>query len=155
MSAKSLPPTRRVLTPTETQGFNDAIQDHEGRGKEGEMTYVVEGHKTNDPQINRMKGLLKNSNIGGLNKSEKAAKEARSEVLKKWLRGMMVPRSHISLRPQKDGVQSYEFRKAASHMAEKEMSAEFQNVAQEYKNIMRELERPEEANLEAIRPDSI
>ena len=67
----------------------------------------------------------------------------------------MVPKSHIYLRPQKNGVQDFEFRKTANFMASKEMSAEFQKVAERYKFIMRQLGRQEDANLESIRPDTL
>ena len=101
---------------------------------------------------NKIKYVLKQGEPDSLNPQEKARKEKRAETLRAWLQKHMVPRSHIGLRSHQDGVQSLEFQKAVKEMAEKEMSAEFQKAAEEYKNIQRELGRDEMANLEEIRP---
>ena len=64
----------------------------------------------------------------------------------------MVPGHLLGLMPQKGGVQSMEFRKTSNFMAKKEMSPEFQKVAERYKYVCRELGHIEDANLESIRP---
>ena len=87
-------------------------------------------------------------------RSEKKLLEKRGEQLKAWLVAHMVPKSHVRLRAQSGGVPDPEFRKAADAMSRGEMSPEFQSVVQEYQNCMRLLGRPDDANLENIRPDS-
>ena len=81
-------------------------------------------------------------------------KENRAKALAEWLAKKMVPRKLLGLRLEKDGSQTLEFQKTAKRMSEGEMSAEFQKMAEEYKNLQRELGRDEMANLEEIRPMS-
>jgi hypothetical protein len=146
---------RRILTPTETEKFNEAISEDVKDQKETEFTFPGPSRmNVVNEQLGRIKKTLKEGQAEPLSKSEKQARERRIVTLKAWLQRNMVPKSHVRLRSQSGGVQDPEFRKAVNDMAKREMSPEFQQVAQEYKNIMRELERPEDANLEEIRPDT-
>lgn len=146
---------RRILTPTETEKFNDAVTQEKEDQRETDFVFPGESRATlPNEQINRIKRTLKDGQAVPLTKAEKLAREKRVALLKEWLQKSMVPKSHVRLRSQAGGVQDPEFRKAVDEMARREMSTEFQTVAQEYKNIMRELDRPEDANLEYIRPDT-
>jgi hypothetical protein len=147
---------RRILTPTETESFEKIISENDRDKIETDEEYPLpQLLKGDDGQIKSIKRVLKESgDSDSLNEHQKMKLEDRGKQLKEWLQKCMIPKSHIGLRPSKDGVQNYDFQKAKNDMAMKEMSSEFVQVAEEYKNIMRTLGRPEEANLEIIRPDS-
>ena len=155
MSAKTQMRTRRILTPTENENFEAQIAQDKADKTEDEKFFPGAQIKPgDDDQIKNIKRTLRNGQPDTINKWEKSALEKRAAELKTYLSSHMVPRTHIGLRESSGGVQDYQFRKAVSSMAKEEMSAQFQEAAQEYKNIMRQLGRPEDANLEEIRPDS-
>lgn len=148
---------RRILTPTETQKFEEAVHTDKDDRQETEFTFPGESRQgiPTDEQMKRIQQALKDGKAETPeNKREIAKLEKRAAVLKEWLQKSMVPKSHVRLRSQSGGVQDPEFRKAVDEMSRKEMSSEFQTVAQEFKNIMRTLGRHEDANLEYIRPDT-
>lgn len=147
-------PQRRILTPTEVEGFKDLISSDKAMKTETDEFYPSVPNMPKSEQIKRVEKTLSDGEVDSINKWDKNKLEKRAAELKEWLVKNMVPRSHIGLRISKDGVQSIEFQKAKNFMAQKEMSSEFQKMAIEYKNIMRRLERPEEANLENIRPET-
>lgn len=146
---------RRILTPTETEKFEEAIEQDKSDRKETEFTFPGESRAGSpDLQLQRINRALKDGRPELPNKHERLKLEKTAVQLRDWLQKSMVPKSHVRLREQRGGVQDPEFRKAVDEMARREMSSEFQTVAQEYKNIMRILGRPDEANLENIRPDT-
>ena len=154
MSATVPTRKRRVMTPTEKQGMEQIVQEEKGDKTETADFYPTEKAILGDSdQVKRLKKELRDGDPGTLNKYEKVQLEERAKKLKAWLQKNMCSQKQVTLRASKDGVQSLDFRKSVSQMARLEMSAEFQEVAKEYKNIMRMLGRPEEANLEEIRPD--
>ena len=147
---------RRILTPTEKEKFEERLQEDKADRTETESTFPGEVRfpGVEDGQISRIRKTIKEGEPDSLNKYERDKREKRAVFLKSWLIKHMVPKSHVHLRAQSGGVQNPEFRRAVDEMARVEMSPEYQKVASEYKNIMRELGRPEDANLEFIRPDS-
>ena len=66
----------------------------------------------------------------------------------------MLPRKYVGGRISKDGVLDLQTQKSVNFMAKFEMGHEFQQKAQRYKYLMSVLGRPEERNLENIRPAS-
>ena len=148
-------PARRILTSTEKENFEEMVQAEKEVKTETDQFYPGPQMESGDSeQIQRVKRTMKAGEVDSQNRWERQEKEKRANKLKELLQRRMVPKSHIGLRASNNGVQSYEFRKAANSMAGEEMSAAFQRDAIEYKNLMRELGREEEANLESIRPES-
>ena len=146
--------TRRViLSPTETKRIKNTVAADAADRVETDLMYPLAGAKKDD-SIKRMEKALKDGEPDSISSGERNLLEKRAKVLKSWLEKKLVPRSHTRLMPNDGGAQSYEFRKAVNALMKDEMSTEFQQIAQEYKNIMRQLGRPEEANLESIRPNS-
>lgn len=144
---------RRRLTPTEKENFEDLVITEKAQKTETEQFYpLAQSGPGDSDQVKRVKRTLASGEIEPLSEHEEAAYEKRAEEIKEYLILHMVPQSHIGLRPQKDGSQSLEFIKAKNSMAKEELSPEFTKAAQEYKNIMRQLGRSDEANLEYIRP---
>ena len=147
---------RRILTPTEKENFEKLVNESKEDQIETNQFYPgsqIKGKE--DDQTKRAKQLLKDGQADSISKYERNKKEERRKQLTEYLSKHMVPRSHVTLRPSKDGVQSYEFRKATNFMAEKEMSVEFVQAAEEFKSISRELypEDRDQSNLESIRPN--
>lgn len=142
--------TKRILTPTETQGLKERVeQDTPQPETEDHFSLPVSGATLSQK---KMKYVLSQGQPGSLSREEKLKKENRVKILTEWLAKRMVPRNLLGLRLEKDGSQTLQFQKTAKKMSEEEMSAGFQKIAEEYKNLQRELGRNEMANLEEIRP---
>ena len=145
---------RRILTPTETASLENAVQQDKEDKIETATTFPgASRFNVEDVQMKRIQKTLADGTPEPLSKAERLIKEKRSDVLREWLSKRMVPKKGVRLRSQSGGVQDPDFRKAVDLMARGEMSPEFQQTAEEYKNIMRELGRSDEANLENIRPN--
>lgn len=147
-------PEEKVLSETELEGLKREIAEHEGDRKETDQFYDP-GHQYGDETnevIRRYKRVVERGTAPELTREQRVKMERQMGVDKEWLQKNMVPKSHFMLRPGPDP----EFRKAVNFMARKEMSQEFQEVAQRFKNNARRLhgkEAPELSNLETIRPD--
>ena len=153
MNTSTVRRQRRILTPTETQKFEQQVLENARDGKETEQFFPGEDRAgIADKQVGNIRTQLKNNTPRPLTGAEKNEREKRLVFIKEYLVKNMVPKSGVVLRQQSGGVQNPDFRKAANLMAKSEMSPQFQALAQEWKNICRELGRPEEANLEYIRP---
>ncbi len=148
-----VPADEKVLSPTEVQGLETQLRDHEEDRKETDGSYSPDRPNSDDadPTIRRYKRVLQRGKPGSVSKQERYKRERQMEVDKEYLQKMMVPRSHVTLRASADP----EFRKAVNFMAKQEMSSEYQTVAQRYKSNARLLypDSPELSNLETIRPD--
>ena len=151
---KAIPPSqRRIVSPTEKAEMKRIINENEAMSKENEFTYPA-GHADgggNDAQVRRVKQTLSQGDTDSLTPQEKQRMENRLKEIIPWLKKNMVPKNAMGLRRLDENNQpNEEFNKARNFMAEREMSAEFQQVAQEYKNICRALGR--DSSLEVIRP---
>lgn len=144
---------RTVLSPEKTKNLKDMVEQDRLDKQETNQFYTLPAGQQKDDQIKRVEKVLKESEPDSLSRHERDQMEKRARDLKAWLQKNMNTKGQVRLRPNDGTVQSYEFRRAVSDMVKHEMSAEFQQRAQEYKNIMNQLGRSEEANLEAIRPD--
>lgn len=150
----------QVLSPTEVEGLEREIREFEDSKKETETTYTPSGSgesrhggqsSHNDANIRRYKKVLEQGKPGSVGRSEFILREKQMAKDREWLQKNMVPKSHVSLRASPDP----EFRKAVNFMAQREMSREFQEVAQRYKNNARMLHPDDRElhNIETIRPD--
>lgn len=144
---------RRVLTPTEVEKFQRQVSEDAQDRKETDQFFPGEDRAgVANSQLDPVKAQLKNNAPKKLTEYEKQAMEKRLKELKEYFLKNMVPKSGVMLRQQKGGVQDPDFRRASNLMASVEMSQQFQVFAQEWKNICRDLGRPEDANLEYLRP---
>ena len=151
---KTTPPNqRRIVSPSEKADMNRIIKENQAMKTENEFTYPG-GHAEgggNDAQVRRVKQTLIEGDTDSLTPQEKQRRENRLKEIIPWLKKNMVPKNAMGLRRLDENNQpNEEFNRAKNFMAEREMSPEFQQVAQEYKNICRELGR--DSSLELIRP---
>ena len=148
------PRKRRILSITERENLSTMVASDAKDKKETAFEYPSLDSVT-DTQTPRVKKELANGEVDSLSKSEKIRMESRYKELTEYLVKTMVTKAQTMLRPSKDGVQSYDFRKTAEQMAKVEMNPERNKFAQEWKNLGRELwpDEPERSNLESIRPE--
>lgn len=144
----------KVLTPTEVEGLQRELDENAADAKETDMTFSPNKQYSGETNavMRRYRRVLERGKPGSLSKNEKIRLERQIKMDREWLQRNMVPRSHAMLRAGPDPA----FRKAVNFMAQKEMSREFQKVAERYKNNARKLwpDSPEMANLETIRPEA-
>ena len=122
-------------------------------GKEAAFGYIRKDSEASPEEkrtIKRMERVLKNNAPDSLSEADTRKWESEGKRLEEWLRSKMVPRSGMELRKAHDP----NFQKAVRLHASIEMSQEFVNIANRWKNIMRQLhfDEPEMSNLERIRP---
>src|SRR3990167_2619796 len=148
-----------VLSDSEIEGLERVVRDDKEDKTETSEFYPGEAikGKGDDPFLKKVKKTLRDGEPRVLNRKDKKLMECRAGQLKGFLQKFMVPKSHIGLRQSKDGSQNLDFVKSVHFMAKKEMSREFVDAANEYKDIMRELhpEEPELSTVEFLRPDSL
>lgn len=101
-------------------------------------------------RVRRLEKLLSAGSPDSLSPQAKAAMEREAGTLADHLRVKMVPRSHQGI-----GYSHPDFQKTVQHGVQ-EWSPDFQQKAERFKTIMRELapDDPDAGNLERIRPEN-
>ena len=105
--------------------------------------------KIENATIRRQERMIKRNSPRLLDKKERMEWERQAKEFEEWLVKHMLPRSLTSLKPR-----DIQFKRMASRMAETEMSSQFAQVADRWKNIMRTLhpDDPSMSSIERIRP---
>lgn len=145
---------RRILTPTEIENLRGELAQDVADKTETSTSYPLAQAKTaNVEHVRRVKKeLAEHGDKDSLTEYERNEKEKKVKELTEWLVRKMLPQSLFSERMQKNGVQNSSFAKSRRHVTEVEMSTEFVQKSEDRKNLLRELGRQEECNLELFRP---
>lgn len=149
----------RVLREEEKLSLQETLADHESQrrdeGSRDSATYSP-GTSGAPEQALRAKAMLAHGDRDSIGPGKKIRLEKRAGELEEYLAKNMAPKRDVYLRkdvPEKKESDPH-FDKVKRHMVEVEMSATFVNAANEWKNILRELGRENESNIERIRPES-
>lgn len=98
----------------------------------------------------RLERVLRNGSPDSLSKAKRIALERKVAEQREWLRKRMTPRQLYYA-----GYNSPDFERAKKSIAANDNSPEFQRVADDYKNSMRQLDpdNSDASNIERLRPE--
>src|SRR3990167_7787662 len=138
------PGARRIETSVALMRMKKDLEDRKNEkrlvdaGERAEV-YLRPDAREMDPQerktIKRLERAIESGTPDSLSRKDRGQWEAEGNRLASWLRERMVPQAGMRLRKTHDP----EFQKAVRLHSSIEMSPDFVNVANRWKNIMRQL----------------
>lgn len=156
-------PVRQIL-PSHERGFLEGVvadnqaQAKGGVGLEAGVTAgIPQGSETklmggSPEQTRRIQEVLNDTEPDSINRWEKSKLEAKEKELKAFITENLVPARLARVMPGSPVTLDPEFQKAISHMAKVEMDPKFVQVVEAWKNILRQLGREDDADMEFLRP---